>query len=454
MVGSGLRWHLPLAQPFSSRASKVSASIPVVDWSFDPRFEQAKQLLENATTRLSSFEKETNSQTLKLDHKIEAIRTRINELAQDDMLVNPLRPSDGITKLKSEVLMLGQFLAENRLQAQDVGSLVAKSIQQSSLLLQTENKTWIDEGQLPQITDRILDQTVDAASSALSPYLSAGRDLYRKIIQPSQSPNDANETRPFLAGADLAIDGLESRKMKIARGRILGVSIVNDQTVDTEIRINSQAESPALRILWNSSDSSNNTSFATIASSDERNHSAFRLERIVQGQSTLLTATTSSDELRTVRIEVPLCHVLETTTVTQMAITEELSNLMSNSTQIRLIATMSILADLERPAVDGSVVSNSVGEWQWDTESKVILESLVSKAFSQKTKDVSIQSNNRISQWIGREKTTLDQRLAAIEQAALDRRKGWEKQLKTLSDNIRELDSDSQRTARGSSIVR
>jgi hypothetical protein len=137
-----------------------------------------------------------------------------------------------------------------------------------------------------------------------------------------------------------------------------------------------------------------------------------------------------------------------------MAITEELSNLMSNSKQIRLIATMSIPADLERPAVDGSVVSNSVGEWQWETESKVILESLVSKAFSQKTKDVSIQSNNRISQWIGREKTTLDQRLAAIEQAALDRRKGWEKQLKTLSDNIRELDSDSQRTARGSSIVR
>jgi hypothetical protein len=454
MVGSGLRWHLPLAQPFSSRASKVSASIPVVDWSFDPRFEQAKELLENATTRLSAFEKETNSQTLKLDHKIEAIRTRINELAQDDTLVNPLRPSDGITKLKSEVLMLSQFLAENRLQAQDVGSLVTKSIQQSSLLLQTENKTGIGEGQLPRITDRILEQTVDVASSTLSPYLSAGRDLYRRVIQPSRSPRDANESRPFLAGADLAIDGLESRKMKIARGRVLGVSIVNDQTVNTEIRIDSQAESPALRILWNGSDSSNNTSFASIGTKDQRNHSAFRLEKTAQGQSTLLTDTTSSDELRTVRIEVPLCHVLETTTVTQMAITEELSNLMSDSKQIRLIATMSIPADLERPAVDDSIVGNSVGEWQWEAESRAILESLVSKALSQKTNVIAIQSNNRISQWIGAEKSTLELRLAAIEQAALDRRKSWDNQLKSISDNIRELDTDSQRTARGSAIVR
>jgi hypothetical protein len=48
----------------------------------------------------------------------------------------------------------------------------------------------------------------------------------------------------------------------------------------------------------------------------------------------------------------------------------------------------------------------------------------------------------------------LDRRLAALEQAGLDRRKGWENQLKSLSDNIRELESDSQRTARGSSIVR
>jgi hypothetical protein len=115
---------------------------------------------------------------------------------------------------------------------------------------------------------------------------------------------------------------------------------------------------------------------------------------------------------------------------------------------------MSIPADLERPAVDDSIVGNPVGEWQWEAESRAILESLVSKALSQKTNVIAIQSNNRISQWIGAEKSTLELRLAAIEQAALDRRKSWDNQLKSISDNIRELDTDSQRTARGSAIVR
>lgn len=453
MVGTGLRWHLPITKQFSSLDSKVSPPIPIVDWSFDPRFEQAKQLLESATTRLSTFEEEANSQTLNLDHKIEAIRTRISELAQDDMLVNPLRPSDGITQLKNELLMLRQFLAENRLQSQDVGSIVAKSIQQSSLLLQAESRSGIVEGQLPRITDRILEQTVDAASSTLSPYLSAGRDFYLRIIQPSRSPRDATESRPFLAGADLTIDGLEARKMKIARGRVLGVSIVNEQTIDTEIRITTQVENPGLQILWNGNDSSNKTTF-TSNSDNEMTKSAFRLEKVAQGQSTLLIDTTSSDEHRTVRIEVPLCNVLETTTVKQIGIAKELRHLVSNSQQTRLIAKMLIPPDRDRLVADNSVMSNSKGEWQWESESKAILESLVSKAVSQKTKDVSIQSSNRISQWIGTEKTTLDRRLAAVEQAALERRKSWENQLKALSENIRDLESDSQRTARGSSIVR
>ena len=453
MVGTGLRWHLPIRKQFSSLDSKVSPPIPIVDWSFDPRFEQAKQLLESATTRLSTFEKEANSQTLNLDHKIEAIRTRISELAQDDMLVNPLRPSDGITQLKNELLMLRQFLAENRLQSQDVGTQVAKSIQQSSLLLQAESRTGIVDGQLPRITDKILEQTVDAASSTLSPYLSAGRDLYLRIIQPSRSPRDAMESRPFLAGADLTIDGLEARKTKIARGRVLGVSIVNDQTIDTEIRINSQSENPSLLIVWKNSESSSNTTFSS-STNDKIMKSAFRLETVAQGQSTLLIDTTSSDEHRTVRIEVPLCDVLETTAVTQMGIAEELRNLVSNSKQVRLIATMSIPPNRGETDDSDSVAIGAVGDWRWESESKAFLESIVSTAVARKTKDAIIQSDDRISQWIGSEKTTLDRRLAALEQAALDRRKGWENQLKSLSDNIRELESDSQRTARGSSIVR
>jgi len=453
MVGTGLRWHLPIRKQFSSLDSKVSPPIPLVDWSFDPRFEQAKQLLESATTRLSTFEKEANSQTLNLDHKIEAIRTRISELAQDDMLVNPLRPSDGITQLKNELLMLRQFLAENRLQSQDVGTQVAKSIQQSSLLLQAESRTGIVDGQLPRITDKILEQTVDAASSTLSPYLSAGRDLYLRIIQPSRSPRDAMESRPFLAGADLTIDGLEARKTKIARGRVLGVSIVNDQTIDTEIRITSQSENPSLLIVWKNSESSSNTTFSS-STNDKMMKSAFRLETVAQGQSTLLIDTTSSDEHRTVRIEVPLCDVLETTAVTQMGIAEELRNLVSNSKQVRLIATMSIPPNRGETDDSDSVAIGAVGDWRWESESKAFLESIVSTAVARKTKDAIIQSDDRISQWIGSEKTTLDRRLAALEQAALDRRKGWENQLKSLSDNIRELESDSQRTARGSSIVR
>ena len=453
MVGTGLRWHLPITKQFSSLDSKVSPPIPIVDWSFDPRFEQAKQLLESATTRLSTFEKEANSQTLNLDHKIEAIRTRISELAQDDMLVNPLRPSDGITQLKNELLMLRQFLAENRLQSQDVGTQVAKSIQQSSLLLQAECRTGIVDGQLPRITDKILEQTVDAAGSTLSPYLSAGRDLYLRIIQPSRSPRDAMESRPFLTGADLTIDGLEARKTKIARGRVLGVSIVNDQTIDTEIRITSQSENPSLLIVWKNSESSSNTTFSS-STNDKMMKSAFRLETVAQGQSTLLIDTTSSDEHRTVRIEVPLCDVLETTAVTQMGIAEELRNLVSNSKQVRLIAAMSIPPNRGETDDSDSVAIGAVGDWRWESESKAFLESIVSTAVAQKTKDAIIQSDDRISQWIGSEKTTLDRRLAALEQAALDRRKGWENQLKSLSDNIRELESDSQRTARGSSIVR
>ena len=459
MVGTGLRWHLPLTQSFTSLAPKASlstkdsASIPIVDWSFDPRFEQAQQLLVNATTRLSTFEKEANSQTLNLDHKIEAIRTRINELAQEDMLVNPLRPSDGISQLKNELLMLRQLLAENRLQAQDVGSQVAKSIQQSSLLLQTESKLGIDNGQLPRITDRILEQTLEAAGSTLSPYLTAGRDLYQRIIQPSHSTSDGNTSRPFLAGADLTIDGLEARKMKIARGRVLGVSIVNEQTIDTEIRITSQSENPSLLIHWKNSDSSSNTTFSS-STNDEMMKSAFRLEKVAQGQSTLLIDTTSSDEHRTVRIEMPLCNVLETTAVTQMGIAEELRNLATNSKHVRLIATMLIPPNRGEAAGSDSKAIDAVGEWQWESDSRAFLESIVSTAVAQKTKDATNQSNDRISQWIGSEKTTLDRRLAALDQAALDRRKGWENQLKSLSDNIRELESDSQRTARGSSIVR
>jgi hypothetical protein len=465
MVGTGLRWHLPLTQSFTSLATKASlsskdsASIPFVDWSFDPRFEQAQQLLVNATTRLSTFEKEANSQTLNLDHKIEAIRTRIHELAQEDMLVNPLRPSDGITQLKNELLMLRQLLAENRLQAQDVGSQVAKSIQQSSLLLQTESKLGIVDGQLPRITDRILEQTVDAAGSTLSPYLTAGRDLYLRIIQPSHSTSvshstsDGNTSRPFLAGADLTIDGLEARKMKISRGRVLGVSIVNEQTIDTEIRITSQSENPSLLILWKNSDSSSITTFSS-STNDEMMKSAFRLEKVAQGQSTLLIDTTSNDEHRTVRIEVPICNVLETTAVTQMGIAEELRNLVTNSQPVRLVATMLIPPNREEAEGSDSIAIDTFGEWQWESESKSFLESMVSTAVAQKTKDATKQSDDRISQWIGSEKTTLDRRLAALEQAALDRRKGWENQLKSLSDNIRELESDSQRTARGSSIVR
>jgi hypothetical protein len=453
MVGTGLRWHLPIRKQFSSLDSKVSPPIPIVDWSFDPRFEQAKQLLESATTRLSTFEKEANSQTLNLDHKIEAIRTRISELAQDDMLVNPLRPSDGITQLKNELLMLRQFLAENRLQSQDVGTQVAKSIQQSSLLLQAESRTGIVDGQLPRITDKILEQTVDAASSTLSPYLSAGRDLYLRIIQPSRSTSDGNASRPFLAGADLTINGLEARKTKIARGRVLGVSIVNDQTIDTEIRITSQSENPSLLILWKNSESSSNTTFSS-STNDKMMKSAFRLETVAQGQSTLLIDTTSSDEHRTVRIEVPLCNVLETTTVKQIGIAGELRNLVSNSKQVRLIATMLIPPNRGETEGSDSVAISAAGEWQWESESKAFLESIVSTAVAQKTKDATMQSDDRISQWIGSEKTTLDRRLAALEQAALDRRKSWENQLKSLSDNIRELESDSQRTARGSSIVR
>jgi hypothetical protein len=448
-----LRWHLPIRKQFSSLDSKVSPPIPIVDWSFDPRFEQAKQLLESATTRLSTFEKEANSQTLNLDHKIEAIRTRISELAQDDMLVNPLRPSDGITQLKNELLMLRQFLAENRLQSQDVGSIVAKSIQQSSLLLQTESKLGIADGQLPRITDKILEQTVDAAGSTLSPYLTAGRDLYLRTIQPSHSTSDGNASRPFLAGADLTINGLEARKTKIARGRVLGVSIVNDQTIDTEIRITSQSENPSLLILWKNSESSSNTTFSS-STNDKMMKSAFRLETVAQGQSTLLIDTTSSDEHRTVRIEVPLCNVLETTAVTQMGIAGELRNLVTNSKQVRLIATMLIPPNRGETEGSDSVAISEAGEWQWESESKAFLESIVSTAVAQKTKDATMQSDDRISQWIGSEKTTLDRRLAALEQAALDRRKSWENQLKSLSDNIRELESDSQRTARGSSIVR
>lgn len=459
MVGTGLRWHLPLTQSFTplapkaSQSTKDSASIPFVDWSFDPRFEQVQQLLVNATTRLSTFEKEANSQTLNLDHKIEAIRTRIQELAQEDMLLNPLRPSDGISQLKNELLMLRQLLAENRLQAQDVGSQVAKSIQQSSLLLQTESKLGIVDEQLPRITDRILEQTADAAGSTLSPYLTAGRDLYQRIIQPSQSTSDGNTSRPFFAGADLTIDGLEARKTKIARGRVLGVSIVNDQTFDTEIRITSQSENPSLLILWKNSDSSSNTTFSS-STNDEMMKSAFRLEKTAQGQSTLLVDTTSSDEHRTVRIELPLCNVLETTAVKQMGIAEKLSNLVPNSQQVRLTATMLIPPNRGEKEGSDPMAIGEVGEWQWESESKAFLESIVSTAVAQKTKDAISQSDDRISQWIGSEKTTLDRRLAALEQAALDRRKGWENQLKSLSDNIRELEGDSQRTARGSSIVR
>ena len=182
--------------------------------------------------------------------------------------------------------------------------------------------------------------------------------------------------------------------------------------------------------------------------------SAFRLETVAQGQSTLLIDTTSSDEHRTVRIEVPLCDVLETTAVTQMGIAEELRNLVSNSKQVRLIAAMSIPPNRGETDDSDSVAIGAVGDWRWESESKAFLESIVSTAVAQKTKDAIIQSDDRISQWIGSEKTTLDRRLAALEQAALDRRKGWENQLKSLSDNIRELESDSQRTARGSSIVR
>jgi hypothetical protein len=459
MVGTGLRWHLPLTQSFTSLATKASlsskdsTSIPIVDWSFDPRFVRAQQLLENTTTRLSTFEKEANSQTLNIDHKIEAIRTKINELAQEDMLLNPLRPSDSITQLKNELLMLRQFLAENRLQTQDVGSQVAKSIQQSSLLLQTESKLGIDNGQLPRITDRILEQTVDAAGSTLSPYLTAGRDLYQRIIQPSHSTSDGNTSRPFLAGADLTIDGLEARKMKIARGRVLGVSIVNEQTIDTEIRITSQSENPSLLILWKNRDSSSKTTFSS-SRDDEMMKSVFRLEKAARGQSTLLIDTTASDEHRTVRIEVPLCTVLETTAVKHMGITEELRNLVSNSQQVRLIATMLIPPNRGEAEASDSIAIGGVGEWQWESDSKAFLESIVATAVAQKTKDATIQSNDRISQWISSAKTTLDRRLAALEQAALERRKGWENQLKSLSDNIRELESESRRTARGSSIVR
>jgi hypothetical protein len=143
-------------------------------------------------------------------------------------------------------------------------------------------------------------------------------------------------------------------------------------------------------------------------------------------------------------VEVPLRNILETPTAKQLGIAEDLSNLILNSQPIRLAAKMSI-------AVDGE---NSVGKWQSEPESKSILEAMIAKAIAQKTKDTALQSSTRISHWIGTEKSQLDRRLNALEQSALDRKKSWDRQLKSLSENIREIESDSQRTARGASVVR
>jgi hypothetical protein len=444
MVGAGMQWQLPNAPLFSRGATEVSPPISVVDWSVDPRFEQAKQLLESASAKLSSFERDANSQTLELDQKIESIRNRIRELAQDETILNPLRPSDGIIRLENDLLRMKQVLAENQIQAQDVGKLVANTIQQSSTLLEAESSSRIDASQYPAIAERILEQTLDEASATLSPYFRAGRDLYLKIARPSRTGFNNSASRPFLTGSDLTLPGLEARKMQIARGRVLGVSIVNEQKVDTEIRIATLAKTPTLNIIWNGSDASNQTLFASVSSRDERELSSYRLERLVQGQSTLLSEKSVDEEHTLMEVEVPLRNILETPTAKQLGIAEDLSNLILNSQPIRLAAKMSI-------AVDGE---NSVGKWQSEPESKSILESMIAKAIAQKTKDTALQSSTRISQWIGTEKSQLDRRLNALEQSALDRKKSWDRQLKSLSENIREIESDSQRTARGASVVR
>lgn len=444
MVGAGLQWQLPNAPLFSRSVADASPPVPIVDWSLDPRFEQAKQLLESASAKLSSFERDANSQTLELDQRIESIRNRIRELAQDETILNPLRPSDGIKRLENDLLRMRQILAENQIQAQDVGKLVANTIQQSSTLLEAESGSRIDASQYPAITQRILEQTLDEASATLSPYLRAGRDLYVKIARPSHMGSNNSASSPFLTGSDLTLPGLEARKMQIARGRVLGVSIVNEQKVDTEIRIATQAKTPTLNVIWNGGDASNQTLFASAGSTDEQESSSYRLERVYQGQSTLLSEKAVDEEHRLMEIEVPLRYVLETPTVKQLGIADELSNLILHSQPIRLAAKMRIASDGE----------NSVGTWQSEPESKSILESMIAKAVAQKTKESALQSSTRISQWIGTEKSQLDRRLIALEQSALDRKKSWERQLKSLAENIREIESDSQRTARGASVVR
>jgi hypothetical protein len=93
-------------------------------------------------------------------------------------------------------------------------------------------------------------------------------------------------------------------------------------------------------------------------------------------------------------------------------------------------------------------------DWKWDTESKSTLETLVSAAIDQKSKELATQSSGRMMQLIANEKSQLDRRLAAIEQSTLARKEGWEHQVQLLFNSIVDAEKDSRLTARRQSIVR
>jgi hypothetical protein len=171
---------------------------------------------------------------------------------------------------------------------------------------------------------------------------------------------------------------------------------------------------------------------------------AFRLEQTVEGHHNRLLERTTKENAKSIQMEFSSYYVLKSTAVQKLGITEELSKLLSGSTNTRLVANISNSQDTAIAARD----------WKWDAESKSILETLVSTAIDQKSKELATQSIGRAMQWIEAEKSQLDRRLAALEESALARKEGWEHQVQLLFNSIVDAEKDSSLTARRQSIVR
>ena len=452
-IGNGLKWYLPKATE-----SFHTASIRSVTTQDNSTVKDIQGIFSQALRSIKDAEILSLDRSREIDLKLESIKNKIDVVLYQSPAPNPLRNSQTVDKLRSDLIAIQALLASDRVESTKVDTAMARSFELLNAVLESAKKNPPNAtNTTDEIRNVIRENALRLVAERVQPFAVAAEASYRRFLKQLLTDGiteSAGPKAPVLlrAGRELVTEKIPQREFALKRGRVTGLSTIGENNLTTEILISSirlkHQDANVLQISWTPQGDDGPKTICKIGPSIGSDNKISHLLSLNQKEDNFEVAVKVDYKPlgRDLSISFPLCHVLDD----KLGLDPDFIAVFKDICEtLRLNLTANSQSSLETPVI---AVSNA---WIVDDEANAKIQSALDEAMEQ-------YLDARQESWLhntqsehATSKHLLESRKLAIEEERNFRHSTWSDTLKMMESKLNSIDrAASNSLPRDSNVVR